>query len=372
MTKIKILFILASMNGGGAERVVLNTIRHIDRSRFEPALALLRNKGDYLEMLPPDVSVYDLKTARSRYAILPIARVIRRNRPDVVVSAAAYINATIYMATKISGHDLHLVMWSHTFESKNMRQASPLIRLLSRWFYAKAEIVIALTGEISKDLQENFNLPSNKIRVIPNPIDLKGVQSQSKESVEDPWFQEEVRRDFPLIIAVGSLVRAKGFPCLLHAFAKVRESLKVRLVILGRGKELQELKALSEDLNIAQEIAFLGFESNPYKYMAKADLFVLSSLWEGFPSVLLEAMACGIPIVSTACSSGPDEILTPGVNGLLVSPADCEALAEAISKVIRDEQMRQRFSAAAQEKVVEFDLGNIIGYYEDLFDEIAT
>ena len=262
-------------------------------------------------------------------------------------------------------------MRSPNYESISIRTAPPLIRLISRWFYAKAEVIIALTQAMSIDLKRNFNVPDKNIRVIPNPIDLRQIQELYSEPVDHPWFNDEIRKKFPIIIAVGGLVKAKGFPHLLKAFAKVRETLRARLVILGKGEKLQELKYLSEDLNIAQDTAFLGFANNPYKYMAKSDLFVLSSLWEGFPNVLVEAMACGTPVISTNCPSGPDEIITHGANGLLVPPADHEALAESILKLLNDERMRHSLSDAARKKVVDYDVTNIIREYEELFIHVA-
>lgn len=364
MGKTRVLFIVGSLGGGGAERVVLNLARYIDRGAFQPHLALLDCKGDYMDLLPDDVVVHDLKARRARYAFLPLARLIGKLEPDVLFSTTIHVDQSLCLAMKLVRWTPKLIFRSPNFASESLLKAPFFVRRLAHWSYNRADLVIASTQAMSKDLQANFSMPAEKIKVIPNPIDTEMIKASAEGPVDHPWFQENGKAEHSIVIAMGRLVEQKGFSFLLRAFSVVREESPARLVILGRGDQLKELQTLASKLDIDQDVAFLGFQSNPYKYVANADLFVLSSLWEGFPNALVEVMACGIPVVSTDCPSGPSEIITSGENGLLVSPADPDALAEAILRVLRDNKVATKLVEGGKKRAADFDVGRTVGEYE--------
>ena len=193
--------------------------------------------------------------------------------------------------------------------------------------YPLADAVVAVSQGVADDLEKNAGIPSSLLRVIQNPVITPEIVDLADQPVGHPWFIQE---NVPIIVAAGRLTRQKDFPTLLRAFALVRQKRPCHLVILGEGRDRVMLKSLAAELGIRNEVYFPGFVENPYAYMSKAALFVLSSRWEGSPNVLTEALALGTPVVSTDCPSGPREILANGRYGTLVPIGDQESLARAI------------------------------------------
>ncbi|MCD6154738.1 MAG: glycosyltransferase [Candidatus Verstraetearchaeota archaeon] len=371
MRKTKILFVLGSLGGGGAERVTLHLLRHLDRRRFILSLALLKGPDDYISLLPDDVNVHRLGV-RARYAVLPLARLIRSAKPDIVFSTSPHVDQVLCLAVKFSRHTPEIVLRSPNYPSMSLRTEPFYVRRLAKWSYHSADTVIALTHAMKENMIHKFGLSPQRIAVIPNPVDVELIQALSKQSVVHPWFQKDEKAKHPLVISMGRLELQKGFKYLLEAFAKVTAKFDARLVILGKGSQINELKKLGEKLGITSRLAFLGFQKNPYKYLARADLFVLASLWEGFPNALVEAMACGIPVVSTDCPSGPSEILSNGEYGSLVPCGDSMALAEAIEGILSNKEKAAMLAAAGQKRANDFCVTRIIAQYEKLFSTFST
>jgi glycosyltransferase involved in cell wall biosynthesis len=225
--------------------------------------------------------------------------------------------------------------------------------------YSRADKIIAVSNFIRKDLILNYNIKKAKVVVIYNPIDIEKVNALASEEISDQWFREEV----PIVISVGRLSKEKGYDTLLRAFAIAREKSDIRLAILGEGEEKKSLEELDKKLGIERDVVFLGYKNNPYKYMKRASIFVLSSLYEGFPNVLIEAMACGTPVISTQYNPYPHEIIEHGKNGLLVPVTNEKALAEAMLKLLNDPAGMTMLAANAKEKAKEFLVQKIAGYY---------
>jgi glycosyltransferase involved in cell wall biosynthesis len=253
----------------------------------------------------------------------------------------------------------------HSNSTEEFRQDkfSWLRRFLTRFLYPQADLIHCVSQGVKADLVHNFSLSPDKITVICNPVDLEKITGMAKEEVNHAWFQEDV----PIIIACGRLTAAKNYPLMLRALNRVNESTPARLIILGEGEERGYLEDYAGKIGASEYVDFLGFQANPFKYMARSTVLVLSSSWEGFGRVIVEAMACELPVVSTRCPCGPEEIITPGVNGLLVPVNQEIELAEAILGAIRNESLRQKFAAAGKQRAADFGVDHILGQFEEMF-----
>jgi glycosyltransferase involved in cell wall biosynthesis len=369
----KILFVISSLVSGGAEKVLSQILERLNRKDFEPNLAVFEKKGVYMSQLPPDVKLYDLKKQRRIdffNLIVKLAYIMHREKPDVIVSFLTYTNIVSILAKKISFSNSRLIISEHSLTSISLKSArsakvkASLVKLL----FNLADKIIVVCKRLKQDMVINFKIHEGLIDVIYNGLDIERVKELSKEPLRHNWFNNET----PCIVAVGRLVKLKGFPVLLKAFSLVRKQSPIKLVILGEGEERDSLEKISRNLKIENDVALLGFKKNPYKYLSRSDIFVLSSFWEGFPNVVIEAMGCGVPVIATRCPSGLEEIITDGVNGLLVPVGDVNALAEAMLKLLKDEPLRKRLGEAGRKRVGDFSLDKLVAEYERLFKQTAS
>lgn len=370
MSMVRLLAVLGSLGGGGAERVVLNLLRHFDRGKIAPSLALMSGAADYERLIPADLPVCPLGVDRARRAWRALLQTIARQEPDVVFSTAPHMDESLSLAVKLSRHAPKVVLRSPNYPSLSLRDAPVYVRRLAKWSYQSADRVVATTQEMKEDMEREFGLDSKRISVIPNPVDLEVTRDLSEEPVSHPWFSADERAEHPVILGMGRLEPQKGFSLLLDALAEVKAATGARLVILGKGSELSTLRERAAKLGIAQDVEFLGFQGNPYKFVAKASLFVLPSLWEGFPNALVEAMACGIPVVSTDCRSGPREIIQDGVDGVLVPPADVGALAKGVLRVLDNGSLAGGLARAGETRVADFEVRKIAARYQRVFEAV--
>jgi glycosyltransferase involved in cell wall biosynthesis len=206
------------------------------------------------------------------------------------------------------------------------------------------------------------------IKTIYNPINQEFIWQLATEKITNQSFLEKQ----PVIISAGRLGKQKGFDLLINAFSIVRKKLSAKLVILGKGRERQRLKTLIENLGLENDVLLAGFAQNPFKFIARSSVFVSPSFYEGFPNALLEAMALGIPVVSTDCPSGPREIIADGENGLLVLVGDVDALANAILRVLQDKDLAMKLSENGRRRIKDFSIDKIIKQYEDIFLSVAN
>jgi glycosyltransferase involved in cell wall biosynthesis len=237
-------------------------------------------------------------------------------------------------------------------------------RLCARW-YAKADAAIAISRGLAGQLVETSGIIPERVFTIPNPVDAARIQALAREPFDHPWF---ARGAPPVILGVGKLEIQKDFPTLLRAFARLRVERPLRLAILGEGPQRDRLERLARDLAISGDVLLPGFQMNPFAWLARATVFVLSSAWEGASNALLEALACGCPSVSTNCVSGPSETLDGGRYGSLVPVGDDSALAEAIAQVLRSPQDRARLRVRAEE----FSVDRAATAYLDVLRRVAV
>lgn len=366
----RILFVCSSIGGGGAERVAALLLQHLDREKFESRLVIFRDRRDY--DVPQDVPIICFHK-KSRFdfpkLIWRLLRVYREWKPDTVLCFGNYISMIAIFAQKLFHTKVRMLLTQHFLPTPVLGSIKNPFKLLfvkwiPGWLYPSADKVICILKLIAEDVEDYYGVPIETTRVIYNPVDIKKVSTLAQEEVEHPWFTN--RRD-PIIISVGQLITVKGYPYLLKAFAQVSATIPSYLVILGEGSERRTLVTMARELGIEDRVAFLGFQKNPFKYMVRSDCFVMASLMEGSPMVILEAMACGIPVVSTRCHSGFDEIIADGKEGLLVPPASEEALVQAMLRILSDRNLAASLARAGKKRARNFSIGKVVKKYEELF-----
>ncbi len=368
--RIRVLFVIGTMSGGGAERQVVEILRLIDRSRFEPLLYLATREGELLSSVPPDVPVFSFRdpstvTWRQKVAralkLSPILRyihlagVLRRERIDVVydrtyratldAAGATWLRPTPRISCCVADPQAELEL--------HARGRSEFVWRMARSAYRRANRVVANSEGLRQRVIEYFQLSPERVVTCRNLIDLDRLDHLAAEAAP------AVSKEPFLIIAAGRLHVLKGYIYLMEAVDELvhRRGRQLRLVVLGSGELDAELREFVRSHQLEAQVTFVGFVANPLPWFRRADLFVLPSLYEGLPNSLLEAVACGTPALAADCPSGPSEILDGGRLGALVPPADSNALADAIqaamdhypewqqrAKLARD-SVRQRYDA---------------------------
>ena len=356
----KIALFLPDLGGGGAEKVMLNLAKGFGERGLSVDLVLAQSKGPYLNHVPAGVRLLDL-SERGRFPTLPglavtavhgLVRYLRRERPASILSTLTGTNLVALVARRLAGVQSRIVI-REANTSLNIRV--PGMRSLMRQIYRQADCLVAVSKGVADDLSKTFAIPADRIHVIPNPVDVEHLQLLALEAPSHPWLESE---ETPLILGVGRLAPQKDFETLLRAFAEVRHQRTARLMILGDGEKRAQLEALITALGLEEDVEMPGFVPNPYAYMKRATLFVLSSKWEGFPNVLAEAMAVGTSVVSTDCHSGPAEILEGGRYGNLAPVGNPTKLANAILDALDAPKNVNEVARAS-----EFSVGKIVNEY---------
>lgn len=334
-SQIKVSIFLPSLNGGGAERVMVTLANAIAARGYDVDLVLASAVGPYLKDVASNVRVVDLKAGRVVRALLPLTRYLRKNKPAAMLSALGHANVVALFAAKMVDANTNMVVSERSTVSKAYETSQGFIQKVIfhavKYIYKWAYGICAVSDAASRDLEQFASLPAGSVTTIYNPFDLNRIRNCAAEPIDHPWF---VAGQPPVIVAMGRLNEAKDFGVLLNAFASLRKSRDVRLLILGEGELRDQLEQKVCDLTLTENVLLAGFVSNPYAFLARANLFVLSSRREGLPGALIEAMICGVPVVSTNCLSGPEEILENGRWGKLVPVGDVNALAKAMADVL--------------------------------------
>ncbi|MEH7019910.1 glycosyltransferase [Priestia megaterium] len=382
--KLKVVFLSAKMSLGGAERVISNLVNGL-ASEVEVHTLLLNDQTpqDYpLEGVV--VSLNDGK-ARRRLAEIPyycsrIKRYVEENEIDCIISFMEYPNL-LNILTPIKARKIISV---RNFMSEKWKGKKGWVWKLSfKYLYKRADKVVVPTKLIGKDLVDNYRVPQNKLKLINNPYEIEQLTKNMVENIpkkHNGWFNGST------IITMGNLSFAKGHCHLIRSFAHVKKQIpNAKLVILGEGGYRGKLERLIESLNLSNDVLLLGFQSNPHKYINKADIYVLSSYYEGFPNALAEAMACGLPVVSTDCKSGPREILDPDTNiessadsveyskyGLLIPvfKKECfssseqlskeeEVLSDSLVNIMSNQELYKDYQSRANRRILDFHINNI-------------
>lgn len=324
-----------NMAGGGAERAALQLAVGLNRLGFATDLVLASASGPRMSAVPDEVPVVDLGARRVLTGVPPLVRYLRRTEPEALASFLDHANIAALWARRLVGHPARLVVVEQNHLTTaathgKSRRDRMMPRLVHR-FYPWADHVVGVSDGVVNDLRSHVDgVPPDRYRVIYNPIVTPELLDMASEPVDHRWF----RAGDPVFVAAGRLRPQKDFPTLLRAFRALRESRMARLLILGEGPGRPELEALVHELGLDDDVRLMGHTDNPYRYFASAAAFVLSSRWEGLPTVLVEALSCGAPVIATSCPSGPDEILQGGRFGRLVPVGDVVALAAALESAL--------------------------------------
>ncbi len=333
-TPPRIALFFATSGHSGVDRVVANLIREFAHYPLQFDLLTLRGHGPYIDELPDNVRRVPLRAAHRNTALPALINYLLRHRPQALYTASHRLNRTALLARLLARPGMPVAIRmgmsiAATLAEMKPARARRLRSSMQRW-YPRADAAIAPSEGVGQDLRALADMPKERVHVIPNPIVTPDLLEQAAAALDDTWLLDDRAQEIPVILAAGSLEPRKDFATLIRAFAALRQRRPVRLIILGEGRERSALERLAADLGVTRDLRLPGFQTNPYAWMARANVFALTSRREGSGAVLVEALACGTPCVATDCPSGPAEILAQGALGPLVPVGDSTALTQAL------------------------------------------
>lgn len=331
----RIAVLLPDLRPGGAERLHLHLAGYWAGQGLKVDFVLRRAQGELLAQLPPGASVVDLHATRVRHVLRPLVRYLKREQPDVLLAAMWPLTVIAPLAAKLAGFRGRVVVSEHSplslaYAGKGVAHRM-LLRASQRLLYPLADAVVAVSGGVADDLARLSGLPRAAFTVIHNPA---ATGRADRPLPEKPAALAGCSG--PVILSVGTLKAVKRHDVLIEAFAQLQAFPQAVLSIVGEGAERAALQARIAALGLQSRVLLPGYAPDPSPWYAHADLFVLSSDYEGFGNVLVEALEFGLPVVSSDCPYGPREILADGRYGTLVPPGDAQALAAAMQQALQN------------------------------------
>lgn len=376
---IKLLLVISSYEIGGVSSIAKNLLGSLDRAKFK-IIFLAEKIQEKHYPIPKDACVIDLNIGPKNTILGKIFNMVRHIRnfrktvisqePDIVFSLS--YNTSCYLLFKpIKKLKQRVIIgeYSENFFVKpikhNLRQVffRIIYKTLIFFTYRQATQIVVVSQSIGRHLEKLFKLDGGKIKVIHTLVNIAEIKNRSQEPISDYVFQKA----FLYISLLSRLSPEKGINYLLQAFAKLRQRVQSKLIIIGEGDSRHNLEAMAKALNIDSDIVFMGYKDNPFKYLKNTDMFVLPSLYEGFPNVILESYACDVPVIATRCVGGIEEIINDGKNGILVNPADVNSLYNAMYNLALNRELREQVKLEGAKRVNEFDISVKLKEYEDLF-----
>jgi glycosyltransferase involved in cell wall biosynthesis len=369
------MFVYSDLFAGGEERLLVDRLQELDRNKFDISLCLFRIAGEFISKIPPDIPIHELKK-NTRWdffrLIYRLKKTIQRQQPDIVVSGLWYPTAIVALSKLFTSWKFKFIArepHNHKQDCARHTVSDYLKRRLMQYGHQQADLVLTGSKGAAIDIAKHYVIPIEKIRVIYNTIDLAEIQLKLSE----PILVKELDNK-RYLVTLGRLIYRKGNDILLRSFKIVRAHTgsELRLVVIGDGEERSNLERLAQELGISDSVIFLGYQSNPYNIIRQAECFICSSRWEGFANVIIESMACGTPVISTKCPFGPEEIISDGVNGLLVPVEDVAAITVAVNRVLTEPALRKQLSDNGKARANDFDIKYIIKEYESIFTNLTT
>ncbi|HMF98144.1 MAG TPA: glycosyltransferase [Vicinamibacterales bacterium] len=366
---------LPSLHGGGAERAAVQILNALDPAAWDRSMYLFRREGAYLDRVDAAIEIASGNAAARIGRWIALRRFVRRMRPQLVVAFLSYFSALT--AARAAAVGARVVFNQQTPMSDFLDDADyrwrrswrrTALTLATRIGYRLADAIVVTSNGVADDLVSAFGIARDRIRVLHNPVDLAAVAAAAIEPVDpaEPHWPSA-----PRIVAAGRLADAKNYLLMLDALALVRRTVPASLLVLGDGERGPAIREHAQRLGIGDAVVFAGFQRNPWKFIAQADVFALSSRYEGFGNVLIEAMACGVPVVATS-SPGTRDIVAGGVNGLLVEKHQPAELAAALERLLTDSAMRSRMAIAARQTAERFALPAIAAEYGRVLGEVIA
>jgi glycosyltransferase involved in cell wall biosynthesis len=366
-TNRSLVIYLPALAGGGVERLRLHLAPVFAKAGFAVTFLLHRAEGELISAVPKGVRVVPLNCNRTLAALWPMVRFLRREKPEIVLSSLGHNNIMAIWAAKLAGVSTKVIVCQHNaMSSENVRGDEFnywILPIISKMFLGKANGIMAVSKGVADDLAKVTGIPRDRISVIYNPVVFKDFDDRMNEPVSHPWFGEGKP---PVIMGVGRFVDQKDFSTLVDAFAKVIAKRDARLILLGDGPLRDELKAQAEKLGVADKIDMPGFQQNPLPWMKQSAILAMSSRYEGFGNVLVEALACGTPVVSTDCTYGPSEILADGEFGPLVPVGNADAMAKALLDTLENPRSEETLRTRGRQFTVERAAEQYVGLFNQV------
>ena len=369
---VSVAFFLSELDAGGAQRTVINVVNSLPADRFAVKLVVGNARGGALSWLTDPSAVVDLDCAHTRNTLWGLRGFLAAENPDVLFATMIDANIVAALATRFVRRRPGLIL-----RESNSHRARGDIGYLRRravgWAYPKADAVVALSHGVGRELIEDYRLDPARVVTIHNPVDVEGwrQRADAARKTAPPW--RNFAGDGPVLVATGRLIRQKGFDLLLRALARCKSAGRAaRLVIVGEGPERAALNATAAELGLTDRLLMPGFIADSAAWYAHGDLFVLPSRWEGFGHVIVEAMACGLPVVAFDCPYGPVDILGDGQGGILVPPEDVDALARTIDELLDAPDTRNRLAVDALRVADRFSQQRITAEYVRLIDTVSN
>ena len=371
----KVCFVLPSLNGGGAERAAVQILNGLDPNQWDRSMFLFAREGPYLAEVDPSIVITSADTASRWGRWRALRSFVARERPDLVMAFLSFFSAL--SAVRAAHTRAKVVFNLQTPMSAFLTDADyhwrrswhkAAFAAVARVGYAAADLIIATSHGVARDLTTTFGIDPDHIRVLANPVDVDRVRAAIAEPIDAAILPPG---DAPLIVAAGRLAEAKNYPLMIDAFAMLRQRMPARLCILGQGELEGELLQLIVARGLSGAVSLAGFQANPWKYIAKADVFLLTSRYEGFGNVLIEAMALAVPVVATA-SAGTRDIVDQEVDGLLVDSHTPEAVAAALRRVLENRELRASLSCQAAASAEQFSAPRVIARYDQVLKQVAA
>lgn len=363
MPQKRIALFLASFFGRGVARIRINLCEELLARGYQVDLVVANGTGALRDNVPAGVNLIDLKASRLIAALPGYLRYIRDVKPDAIISAQDHVNVVALIARRLARSDVPISVSVHNLHrleaSRSPASRGYWMQYFVRWTYPWATARVAVSSGLGDDMAETTGLPRDSITTVFNPVVTQTMLDQSRADCPHPWLEDGQP---PVIIGVGQLTFQKDFETLIRAFDRVRKERDVRLMILGTGFREEALHQFTAEMGLDDVVKFTGYVDNPFVYMRRASLFVLSSIHEGLPGVLIQAMACGCPVVSTDCPHGPKEILRDGAYGPLVPIKDDAALARAMVATLDSPTPSEILETRARD----FEIGHIVDQYAEL------
>ena len=378
---IRILFLLPTYTFGGAERTSLNLLGGIDKKRFRICLVTSRNIFTYfrhidIEKFIPleDIGIDTWYTTYSRFFrdVGRVASLLEQEAPDLAFGMMHYPSSLLVFAKKWRRLSVKVIAsprgpsteYLRHFENRLLRTL--FLKWIFTFFCKHAEGLVVASHGMKEECIRDYSGDPEKITVIPNSIDSDDILKRYEEPTGI-----EVQPGYLLLSSSGRVEREKNMSFLLKSFAAVKKQAAIRLIIIGDGTERENLMSFAKTLNIEGDVIFTGHQSNPYKFIKKSDIYVHTCLFEGFANSIIEAMACGVPVLATDCPYGPRDIIQDGENGFLIPVNDEEAMVHALLKLVNDRALRERIGAGGVERATVFSVPKMVAGYETFFNNIA-